>query len=426
MEGVGLWVGRGGTALLDQAATSATTLATSVLLARWLSPSGYGTFALGLALLFLLVGAHIALVTEPMSVFGSEHVERSRAYLAAQLRLHVLVSVVAVAFLWPVAAVLAAMKLHNPAMVAFGVGVAAPAALLAQLARRFVYLLQQPFTALLGSASQLLIAVGVVVVWEAARATTPLAGFAALAAGGLAGSAVILWRTHWLLPADEATGDDAPSISRLAREQWRFGSWLLGSAALTWLSRDAFYVFAFAVMGAPETAVLRAAANVVAPIDQAITALGIFTLPMVARLARGGEPDDAQRAAWRLSAVAGGAAIGWLLVVALAGQPVMRVLYGGGYAGQGNLLVLLALVPVLRALGAGPLIALLAQRRSATVFSVNAVATAATLGLTVLLARHLGLAGLATGWIIFGSLQLVLWHRAARCGFSAPSQVTRA
>ena len=65
------WGTKGSLAILDQGLFAWAHFLLSILLARWLTPTEYGAFALAYSI-FLLFGAfHTALLTEPMMVFGA-------------------------------------------------------------------------------------------------------------------------------------------------------------------------------------------------------------------------------------------------------------------------------------------------------------------------------------------------------------------
>ena len=64
------WFSKGALAVFDQATYSLGNFLLNVLLARWLSSSDYGFFALGFAVLLFFQGLQNALVLEPMSILG--------------------------------------------------------------------------------------------------------------------------------------------------------------------------------------------------------------------------------------------------------------------------------------------------------------------------------------------------------------------
>src|ERR1700730_16072293 len=86
-----IWGLKSALSLIDQALTSGAGFAVNILLARWLSPSLYGAFAVAFAASLFVAGFYNVLVLEPLSVFGpARHASNLLAYFRAQVRLHFL------------------------------------------------------------------------------------------------------------------------------------------------------------------------------------------------------------------------------------------------------------------------------------------------------------------------------------------------
>src|SRR5260370_23428769 len=85
------WIRKGGFALLDQGLISGSNFIISILLARWLMPDQYGSYAIAFGVFVLVVLVYQSLVLEPMAVFGaSSYRDSLRDYLRSVLRLHLL------------------------------------------------------------------------------------------------------------------------------------------------------------------------------------------------------------------------------------------------------------------------------------------------------------------------------------------------
>src|SRR5215208_612330 len=71
------WLTRGIWAVVDQGLFTLTNFSLNILLARWLSPEEYGAFTVAFTL-FLLFGAlHIAVLIEPLLIFGPSTYEHT-------------------------------------------------------------------------------------------------------------------------------------------------------------------------------------------------------------------------------------------------------------------------------------------------------------------------------------------------------------
>ena len=74
---------------LTRDSSPGTNFVVNILLARWLTPAEYGAFALAYSVFVLLGVFHIAILIEPMLVFGpGRYRERFPEYLGILLRGH--------------------------------------------------------------------------------------------------------------------------------------------------------------------------------------------------------------------------------------------------------------------------------------------------------------------------------------------------
>src|SRR5262245_11059341 len=88
------WSGKGALTLLDQGLISGSNFLMSILLARQLTPEGYGAYSLAFEFFLLLALIYGAMMLEPMSVFGSSVYRSSLSeYLGSLIRIHSILSV---------------------------------------------------------------------------------------------------------------------------------------------------------------------------------------------------------------------------------------------------------------------------------------------------------------------------------------------
>src|SRR5437764_4410987 len=88
------WAGKGVLAVADQALFAGGNFLVNVLLARWMTPSEYGAFALAYAVFLLFAALHAAVLVEPMMVFGSgKYAGRPHDYFTILIRGHFMVIV---------------------------------------------------------------------------------------------------------------------------------------------------------------------------------------------------------------------------------------------------------------------------------------------------------------------------------------------
>src|SRR5712692_6010687 len=153
------WGWRSALSLVDQGLTSGAGFGVNLLLARWMLPKAYGAFAVAFAGFLFVSGFHNVLLLEPLTVLGpSRHTEKLLAYFRAQITVHgLLVGGLSAAVLLA-GVILWLVSPDSPLVGAVvGAGLALPFLLLAWLARRMCYVVQQPSAAVLGSGFYLLI-----------------------------------------------------------------------------------------------------------------------------------------------------------------------------------------------------------------------------------------------------------------------------
>lgn len=306
----------------DQGVVSLGTFLTSIMLARSLSPGDYGAYGVLLAGLLFLNGMHTALVTSPLSIAGA-------------------------------ATDPATLKRYSTAAVLFTIVLAAPSGLLlaapASLGRSSLWILVTVWLVLwqlqetmrrslmcgLGhrravwgdAVSYLGQAVLIWASWRAGSLTLERA-FAIIALTSGAGA---------VLQAAQAglARVELAELRRLARDFWKFGSWMLYGCFASMFSFQAFFwVLAFS-KGPQEAASLQAVANVMGVCHPLMFGLGNLLVPVVARAkAMGGLP-----LAWR-SAREQGVRFGLVLlaffgILLLWPYTVLSMLYGPAspYAG---------------------------------------------------------------------------------------------
>ena len=167
-----------------------------------------------------------------------------------------------------------------------------------------------------------------------------------------------------------------------------------------WLASSIYLPLVGALAGLEAVAAYRATDNLLLPVSQALTALGLPLLPYLSRQ-NGIRGCGYLRAAAAKVALAGGAGAGvYVLVILGLGPRLVRLLYGGDYyAGYLSLVPYLGVAVVLRAIGdTGFGIALKAAGRPDLGFRATAAAAVTTLTVGLgLVSRH-GASGAAAGW----------------------------
>jgi O-antigen/teichoic acid export membrane protein len=381
------WITRGGTAVADQAVTSGTTLALSVLLARSLDPQAFGSFAVGMTVLLLGSTFHNALVLEPMSVLGpGRYGANLGGYLRAQIPLHFAVTVPPAIALILAGAAVALTGRRTLAEGIIGAGIALPMLLLQWLARTSRYTLGRPRDAFAGSVVASAVVLGGVLLALAAGWRTPLAGFVALAAGSAGGAWFSFRRDR---------PDGALPWRAIAHEHWTYGRWMVLGSGISVAGTQVQLLLAAAMIGLSGAGELRAMQIIALPASQVISAISTLVLPSLARQFGEGALTTLRRHTMAVGGALVGGAICYELVLIAGHRPLGDALYGGKFASGTSLIPIFGLVAVFQALTTCWSLALRAAQRPVHYLIAGGVTAVAGIGSAAVFASMWGLAGAA-------------------------------
>ena len=419
------WGLKSALSVVDQGLTAAVGFGVNFVLARWLPAPIYGAFAVAFAVYLFISGFHNVLLLEPLSVLGpARHAHRLQAYFRAQISAHAaLVGILAVLM---VLAGLTAMQLSpaNPLGAALaGNGLALPFILLLWLARRMCYVVNRPATAVLGSAVySLLVLASFLLTWKAGN-VTPSSAFLLMGAASLATSIVLLWRLG--LRPKRSQAEHALEWTRVLREDWLYGRWLVGSAVLYAAPSQLQMVLAAAFLGLGAAGILRAMQIPSLVMTQIITAAGVLVLPALSYNFARGETQKLYRRATLVSVVLGGLALAFVAVLALFAAPIEYLLYSGKYSPYAPLMAVLTLIPVMNGFAAGFSIAMRASQKPQLDLISNLVAAPISLLSALLLMRWWGISGAAVSMVLgFAALALTTFVCFRISASRAPSFAT--
>lgn len=399
------WSSQGIVAILDQGLISGSNFVIAILLARWLSPQQYGSYALAFEVFLLLSALYGSLILEPMSVFGpSVYRGNLVSYLGVLLRIHCVLSFLMTTVLFATAAALHAIKPTSflpDAMV--GVGVAAPCLLLFWLARRGFYVVFLPQKALLGACVySALLLTGVAILYQF-KSLSPFSAFLLLAAGAIAtGPLMLRWLKTKLVQTQPAF-----QIMDIVRSHWSYGRWAVANSVVIWFSLAIYYPLLGSFFTLAEAGEFKALMNLASPIGQAFVALSLLSLPHASRAHHLNGEVVASRLVWRLTLVyLGGTCLYWVVLLLLRG-PIVQHLYGGRYMQILTLLPWVALGSVLRISATAQTLALKAMRLPAMAFVAYFAACLVAILVGVPCTRWFGLRGALFAWILSSTAALV-------------------
>lgn len=401
------WFRKGFWAVADQGLFAISNFALNVLLARWLTPQDYGAFSVAFAI-FLLVGVfHTAILTEPMLVFGpSRYKDRLPEYLGALLYGHLAFAALSSLLLLLVGLAFSLSGSNTISAVLLALALAGPFIFLLWLMRRACYALLEPRLAAWGSAlyMALMIAGAYALYW-----IEWLSAASALGVMGFSSLVVSLWLIAYLRVTP-------PLLQgrEVLKDHWRYGRWSVATSALTWAPWNIYFLLLPIWGGLEAGASLKALMNLIMPVIQAVTALGVLLLPTLVQ-ARG-HARFGSLVRFALVFFILSSALYWMLLGTLH-RPLVAWLYGGQYAEQAYLLWLLGLLPVILGVTYVVGVALRALERPDLVFWTYALSTAVVLTLGVGFVFLWGVFGAVVGLLVsFGATAAIVLFFYRRLG----------
>ena len=313
--------------VLDQALLAFANFAGNVVLARWLTPVQYGGFMAASALFWMVLNVYGGLIPEPMMVFGSNRFrDRLSSYFTVLTTFHLGISAVISAGLAVTGFALMLRGSPAPGSSILGYAIACPTLLLLWLARRAVYLRSSPRLAAVAGGIYM---VGTLAILDVFYSTATLSSFTAPLAGAGASALAILIVIIAIRPFQIWVPWPRDFMRTVAIAHWHYGRWSVMAAMTSWAPTAVYYLLIMPVwVGLQGNAALNALWNLVMPAIQVGLALSLLLIPAFSRARDEGRASVLMWSA--LLTMVAGAAL-YALVIDLAGEPVMDLVYGGRY-----------------------------------------------------------------------------------------------
>ena len=388
-----MWAGKGFWAIMDQGLVATSNFILNMLLARWLSPSEYGVFAVAYTIFLFVATFHTAILNEPMLVFGpSTYKDRVRAYLRVLIFGHWALAIIIGAFYFLAYLALWRFTISSLTPAFLALAIASPFILFQWMMRRACYINIQPHLAAIGGLGYMvLVFLGALGLHHLKSANSANAlfimGFSSLFSGS--------W-LYYKLGLHYKKKDDINLIRNTLSDHWRYGRWALGTAVLSWVPGNVFMLFVPIWWGLEASAAYKALINLLVPIMNINTALAAILLPIL--VARRGTSDFKILIVRSAFGSVIGATLYWLLLGAF-GKPITHLLYSGNYSEIANWLWLAGLIPILGASVNIAGVALRAMELPNKIFYTYIAATILSLTLGLTFVREWGVGGAIFGWL---------------------------
>jgi O-antigen/teichoic acid export membrane protein len=396
------WLTRGGLAIIDYGLISGSNFILGVMLARWLTPSEYGAYALAFSIFVLIGFLYQALLLEPLSVFsGTTFRGNTRGYLKVTAWIHWALCLV-MCLLLASAAVIARVVGHSTllSVALAGMTLATPFLLVHSLGRRSFYLELAPGRAAFASIFYCILVIGGVFLVYSIGWLSSFTAFLLMGFGALISSIVMVIQLNRLL--GPATWN--PTLRETWAKHWKYGRWALGTCVVGWIPNYVYVPLVSSFSGMAAAGELRALSNLAAPVLQTYAALGLLFLPYAARVQHEGGGSAASSLTGRLAALfVAGSVVYWAIILPLK-YPLFHMLYAGKYAESIYLIPLFALETTIWSASLGPAIMLRAMDAADSLFVANIIASGVALFLGIPATRFFGIKGVIWSMIAANSV----------------------
>jgi O-antigen/teichoic acid export membrane protein len=271
------WLRHGAFGILDQAVIAGTNFTLNVLFARWMTVETYGLFAVAMSCILIVTGFQVALVLDPMTVFGAgKYRAVAQAYVAQLGRLHVHVFAALGAIVLVVIA-FGGLLISPHALVAFAAALCA--AMLFAFVRRAIYLQIRPDLAFAAAVAQAVCSIGLALAWHRFGDFSPARAFVVIAAGAGAAS-MVGWSISRAKPAD-IRAESPPELRAIGQDHWRYGRWAMGTSLVYIGGIFAYPPLIAWMVGLAAAGRFRAVETLFMPVAQLVTATSTLALPVL-------------------------------------------------------------------------------------------------------------------------------------------------
>ncbi|MEN8240962.1 MAG: oligosaccharide flippase family protein [Chloroflexota bacterium] len=334
---------KGGVAILDQGLYSLINFIANIILARSLIQEEYGAFAIVFAIYALCYHPYSALILEPMSVLlQSRHTDEFRKHIQEHLLLHFVLTapfglliIVCGLVLWKIGQIRVLYQSF------FIMGAIIPIILLYWLFRQIFYILEKPSISLSGS---LIYSIGMATSLGFLSYTHRLTTNSVLISMGINNLLVCVFFVL-LLRIGKSVINQLNFRQRVINN-WKYGKWMVLSAVFISIATEGPILILSGISGVGAAGIIRAAKNIIRPIQISIISISSYALPVLSReIGENREPQFRNKNRF-FQIMLVSLAIAYELVIIVFRHPIERFLYDGNYSEYVNLFPLWGLVAI--------------------------------------------------------------------------------
>lgn len=412
----GAW--RGGWALADHVFFAGANFLVQLGLARqWLSEHDFGVFSVAYVSFLVLGVFQTAMLAEPVALFGAKRYHDNLPnYLSKTVGIHLMLSLIGGILLAGVGVSQLLFGEHTLGVALCALSVAQVFQLLPWTLRIACYLNSDPMHAGVSGLLYLVLVVGLLFGFDALDVMSiPMA----IAAMAISSTVVCLYLMTVLGVTPRAVFERA-GYADVLRDHWRYGKWAMPTGVMRWVPEHLPVLAAPLVIGwatgsdlAFEAGgALKAMLHLSVPFVLFIAAFSTLLVPMLVR--RRYSPAFGKLSWQILGATLAITLIAWP-ILGYYHEPIIQLIYNGGFIEHANLLWFVGLIPVVVAVDCILHAQLHAAERPDRSFYGSAASSAVLILVGLPLLAIWGLRGILIAMLISYAVQaVVLWMVGGR------------
>jgi len=343
--------------LADQAVVSGVNFLTAILIGRAVGKEGLGLFVLGFTIVQLILCLQQALITDPYTVYAGREPDGSVEYAGSLLVHSGLLALLASLVFAGLSGVFRLQSESAFAPLLTVLAVTVPFLLLREFGRRHAFAHLRFFAALVLDLATAILQLGGLIWLSVAGQLT------AVLAHGVAGAACAVAGVAWLILARNELRLRWPRVVSEWRRSWAFGSWVLASNGLCYLS-SILMTWLLLFLGISATGLYSGLSYLVNVCNPFLLGMNNLATPLAANARNRAGMRGLRRVVWQFTVLLALALGLHTLLVAVFGNWAAGVLLGPDYVGHLPVLILLALIALATGLSLGSGIGLWALDRS--------------------------------------------------------------
>ena len=339
------WMPRATMGIVDQGLFSGSNFLVNILLARWLLPDAYGSFAIAFAIYLGLAGIVCSLTLEPMMVYATTDFSGNiRDYLSKISLIHFGIS-------GGLGLILLISSMFFGGQTGIVVSIAAcalPFMLQVWFVRRALYCTMQLTHAAIVSLLYSLTLIGGISVLKYIDMIQPLYIYEVFV---LASLVCFMYYQIAVANRAEVSSTTKISVQQIADRHWTFGKWLVIASAAASISTLLYAPILGLMSELEDAAAYKAIQNLAMPFGQILTVFTMMMLPVMSRVVKSDSQNRINKYIWGLTLGFGFGAFVYGMVLVLFGKQILLFLYNSMfYADYCWLIPVFALVLVIRAI----------------------------------------------------------------------------